>query len=142
MNYEELVNILHRKNLQKELLDINCTAFEILAKEEPKVYEQLIAQLEILAHSIGEEEAISKVRNMKPFGQAWSIEQISEMMQNRNISGNVVDWYLVVNMCYNDYYNTAKQYGLQNDENFYFNLAKDFIEDPDAEPFKVARYFE
>jgi hypothetical protein len=44
-------------------------------------------------------------------------------------------------MCYNDYYNTAKHYGYAGDAEFYYCLAKDFIEDVDADPFKVEKYF-
>lgn len=78
---------------------------------------------------------------MKPRGQMWSYEQIKKYIEGKGITDRYVDWYLVMNMCYNDYYNTAKMYGLQNEVDFYFHLAKDFIEDPDAEPHKVAKYF-
>lgn len=81
------------------------------------------------------------VRNMRPQGQVWTYDQVEELVKTKGITDCFVDWYLVMNMCYNDYYNTAKIYGLQNDANFYFNLAKDFIEDPDASPNKVSMYF-
>ena len=41
----------------------------------------------------------------------------------------------------NDCYDTTKVFGLQDDAEFYFNPAKDFIEDPDAKPLKVEKYF-
>lgn len=44
-------------------------------------------------------------------------------------------------MVYNDFMNTARAYGMQNDVDFFFSLAKDFIEDPDAKPLKVEKYF-
>ncbi len=88
-----------------------------------------------------EEEATKIVRHMEPKGQCWSYNQVKDYVTTQGITTNYVNWYLVMNMCYNDYYNTAKAYNLQNDTNFYFNLAKDFIFDPDAEPFKVERYF-
>ena len=37
--------------------------------------------------------------------------------------------------------NTAVMVGMQNDDEFYFSLACDFINDPDAKPFKVEKYF-
>lgn len=46
-----------------------------------------------------------------------------------------------ISMVYNDYYDTAKTFGLQNDPEFYFSLAKDFIDDPNAKPLKVEKYF-
>lgn len=40
----------------------------------------------------------------------------------------------------NDYSRTAKIIG-QDDADFYFNLAYDFINDEDAKPDKIAKYF-
>ena len=40
-----------------------------------------------------------------------------------------------------DFSATAKHFGLQNDVEFFYHLAKDFIEDPDAKPMKVEKYF-
>ena len=37
--------------------------------------------------------------------------------------------------------NTAQKYGLQSDVEFYWSLTCDFIDDPDATPHKVAKYF-
>ena len=39
------------------------------------------------------------------------------------------------------YWTTAKLYGLHADVDVFYNLAKDFIEDPDAKPMKVEKYF-
>ena len=101
----------------------------------------MMQQLEHLAYSIDKKCAEEIVRNMRPKGEMWPLEQVEKYVTQKGIHGDYIEWYLVMNMCYNDYYGTAKMYGLQNEVDFYFNLAKDFIEDPDAEPYKVARYF-
>ena len=46
-----------------------------------------------------------------------------------------------MNMAYNDYRKTAEKFNLEDDVNFYFCIAHDFIEDPDAKEFKVELYF-
>ena len=125
----------------EEINEINCQAYEALEHADPRKYKELICSLENIAYAIDRPQAEMIVRNMRPKGQIWSIEQVKEYAMQKGVAGNWIDWYLVMNMCYNDYYNTAKIYGFQNDIDFYFNLAKDFIEDPDAEPHKVARYF-
>lgn len=143
MTYKEITQILSKKkNMHwEEVTEINCEAYEILKNSNPRAYQTLMDRLEHLAYAIEKDEAEEIVRSMRPNGQVWSYDQIKDFIASKGIHEDCVDWYLVMNMCYNDYYSTAKMFGLQNDTEFYFNLAKDFIEDPDAEPHKVARYF-
>jgi hypothetical protein len=46
-----------------------------------------------------------------------------------------------MNMMYNDYFQTASAYKLKDDADFFYDLAKDFIEDVDGVEFKVEKYF-
>lgn len=143
MDYKEIMEMLHKK---KELdwskvNEIDCQAYGILKETNTRAYQSLMQQLEHLAYSIDKKCAEEIVHNMRPKGEMWSLEQVEKYVAQKGIHGDCIEWYLVMNMCYNDYYGTAKMYGLQNEVDFYFNLAKDFIEDPDAEPHKVARYF-
>ena len=46
-----------------------------------------------------------------------------------------------MNMTYNDYMNTAITFGLKDNPDFFYSLAKDFINDADAAPYKVEKYF-
>lgn len=142
MNYKELVKRFHENQVDENAVeDINCEAYEYLKHADPRAYKILEDKLNKLAYSISRPQAEMIVRNMRPHGQVWTYEQVEELVKSKGITDCFTDWYLVMNMCYNDYYNTAKIYGLQNDANFYFNLAKDFIEDPDASPNKVSMYF-
>lgn len=143
MSYKELIHELKKKREVpwEEVNEINEKAYEVLQKYAPNEYQNLKKGLECLVYKIELPEAETIVHSMKPRGQMWTYEQIKKYVEGKGIVDKFVDWYLVMNMCYNDYYNTAKMYGLQNEVDFYFNLAKDFIEDPDAEPHKVAKYF-
>ena len=62
-------------------------------------------------------------------------------VKSHGIKGDWTNWYLVLNMHYNDYYDTAKAFDLQDDPEFFSSLARDFIEDADAKPLKVEKYF-
>lgn len=140
--YRELMKKIREKNIPQEEIDEKiCWAMEILERSNPSAYREFIDKLEGMAYSITKAEAETIVRAMRPKGQMWSYDQVKELINSKGIMEGCVDWYLVMNMCYNDYYNTAKTYGLQNDVNFYFNLAQDFITDMDAGKHKVARYF-
>ena len=105
------------------------------------MYEEFICHLEKLAYRISKEKAEMIVKSMQPKGQYWNFQQVKEFAKEHGAIGDWIDWYLVMNMVYNDYCDTAKMYNLQNDPEFFFSLARDFIEDPDARPLKVEKYF-
>lgn len=140
--YEELIKLIRAKNIPEAETDsLMKWGFDVLEKADPRMYREIMNKMEHMAYSITPEEAEHIVKRMRPKGQVWTMDQIKEYATSKGIHDKYSDWYLVMNMCYNDYYGTAKMYGLQNETDFYFNLAKDFIEDPDAEPHKVAKYF-
>lgn len=112
-----------------------------IASTNPRVYERCKNFLEEVAYSIPKPQAEMIVRNMSPRGQKWSYAEIEDFIKSKGIEGKCVEYYLTMNMVYNDFYDTAVQYGHQKDPEFYFSLAKDFINDPDAKPYKVERYF-
>ncbi|MGN1230050.1 MAG: hypothetical protein ACI4T5_10425 [Prevotella sp.] len=114
---------------------------EEVAQSEPKLYEEFMCHMEKMAYRIPREEAERIVRNMRPKGQYWSYQQVKDFGKDHGVTDDWVNWYLVMNMVYNDYCDTAKTYGLQDDVEFFFSLARDFIEDPDAKPLKVEKYF-
>lgn len=140
--YADLIEKIRAKDIPHEDTDsLMEWAFSALERSDSRVYKEITAKMEHLAYSISPSQAESIVRGMRPKGQVWTLEQVKEYVVPKGVHDGYVDWYLVMNMCYNDYYNTAKLYGLQNETDFYYNLAKDFIDDPDAEPHKVAKYF-
>lgn len=139
--YRELVRKAMDKGFSEESWAIMDDFVDMLCKKYPELYDHVIDELECLAYRIPKDEAEDIVRHMSPRGQNWSYSQAKDFVESHGVQDNWVNWYLVLNMVYNDYYATAKVFGLQNDAEFYFNLAKDFIEDPDAKPLKVEKYF-
>lgn len=125
----------------EELTEIFNELFDDLNNLHPAEYNKYILKLEDIACRISEEKAKEIVKAMKPYGEKWSYSAVKDIALYNKIEDNYVSYYLVINMMYNDYYETAKYVGKENDESFYFHLAKNFINDVDAKPHKVAKYF-
>lgn len=115
--------------------------FDDLQKTHKELYEKTMYKLEEIAYEITEEQAEEIVEHMKPYGEKWSYETIEEFLKTKGITENSIEYFIVTNMAINDYYDLAKTVGKQDDIDFYFTLAKDFITDEDAKDFKVAKYF-
>lgn len=139
--FYELASRAMEKSEEYEVWDTAGKLIDKIEKRDPVLYDELISHMEKLAYRIPKEDAERIVRDMRPKGQNWSYQQITDFVKSRGIDSCWTNWYLVMNMVYNDFCNTARAYGLQNDPEFFFSLAKDFIEDPDAKPLKVEKYF-
>ena len=139
--YCELMTKLIDKGVGDEVWTISEDMLNKLARKDPMMFDEYIEKLEHLAYRIPKEEAERIVRAMRPKGQYWSYTQVYDLVKSKGVTGDWVNWYLVMNMVYNDFCATAKHFGLQNDVEFFYHLAKDFIEDPDAKPMKVEKYF-
>ena len=114
---------------------------DTLERNNPKMYREFVEKLENIAYSIPYADAERIVYNMAPKGQHWDYNEVEKLCNSKGITEPIAEYYLVMNMVYNDYYSTAQKYGLQSDVEFYWSLTCDFIDDPDATPHKVAKYF-
>ena len=139
--YCELMTKLIDKGVGDEVWTISEDMLNKLARKDPMMFDEYIEKLEHLVYRISKDEAERIVRAMRPKGQYWSYTQVTDLVKSKGVTGDWVNWYLVMNMVYNDFCATAKHFGLQNDVEFFYHLAKDFIEDPDAKPMKVEKYF-
>ena len=139
--YCELMTKLLDKGVDDEVWTISEDMLNKLSRKDPILFDEYIEKLEHLAYRIPKDEAERIVRAMRPKGQYWSYTQVYDLVKSKGVTGDWVNWYLVMNMVYNDFCATAKHFGLHNDVEFFYHLAKDFIEDPDAKPMKVEKYF-
>lgn len=91
------------------------------------------------------EDAEEWTRHMKNAdgsrGEHWSYEQTEQVRKQHGFDCNPTAFYAAMNMAYSDYYNTAKEFGLNNAD-FYANIACDFLDDEDAVSNKIAVYRE
>lgn len=69
-------------------------------------------------------------------GEMWSYEDAKTFAQERGITPEgqeMVDFYVVLNMVYNDYCKVAKKYGVDT-EDYYADLAHAWLYDKDGKP--------
>lgn len=143
--YKEIMDIIYKKiNEYDYILDYKIVMEYLMSnleKENLKLFETSVNKLEKIAYDIPFDKAMDIVYDMKPFGEHWSYDDIKVYLENKDIHSDYKTYYLVMNMVYNDYYDVAVNYGVQDDENFFFELAYSFINDIDGKEFKVERYF-
>lgn len=73
-------------------------------------------------------------------GGHWTAEQIRPFMQQAGFAGSPDEFYVMMNAMFSDFYKVAKKYNLDRPE-FYADLAKAWLEDPDAMEDKAALYY-
>lgn len=80
----------------------------------------------------------------RPEGGKWTLEQVKPYAQKHGIpteGKKLYEFYAVMNAMYSDYSEVAKKYNAATPD-FFAELAKAFIQDKDAVPDKVERYYE
>lgn len=126
---------------KKEQLDkVYYAMADWLKENNIEWYKRFCEEVEDIMYEINEDKAREIVTRMTPYGQRWSMEEVHNVLRDRGIHDNLICYYLSMNMAYNDFNRTAKQYNLDVPE-FYFDIAHDFIHDPDADRHKVQKYF-
>lgn len=74
-------------------------------------------------------------------GPHWTMEQTNQVMEQQHIDCDEVEFFVAINMMYSDYCKVAKRHNCSTME-FYAGMAKAFLEDKDAQPEKLSRYYE
>lgn len=74
-------------------------------------------------------------------GAHWSLEQAKQVMAQRGIECDPLEFWVALNMMYSDYSMVAKKLNVNTIE-FYACMAKAFLDDKDAVDDKLAAYYE
>lgn len=126
---------------KEDLEDIICDMLCDLKQDDTHLYNKFKAILDDIVYDIDEDEAVDIVHSFKPNGEAFSVDKVKEILHKTGKSTeDYVDYYLVMNMMYNDYkpYAESKRLDIQD---FCIEMSKLFIEDIDAPEHKVSKYF-
>lgn len=95
--------------------------------------------------SLTKETASRWVKGMKnadgSSGPHWTLEQARQIMEQQKAQCDELEFYVALNMMYSDYCKVAKKFNVDITE-FYACLAKAFLEDKDAQPDKLMKYYE
>lgn len=75
-------------------------------------------------------------------GGKWTYDQTTQILKEKNLDLDPVNFFIVMNMLYSDYGKTLVKHGMNNVD-LYVDLAKDWIEDDDvaAGKAKTADYY-
>lgn len=74
-------------------------------------------------------------------GPHWTMEQTTQVMRQKGVECDPLEFWAAMNMMYSDYLPVAKKANANNID-FYVNLAKAFLDDKDAAKGKLAHYYE
>lgn len=72
----------------------------------------------------------------KTRGEMWSYQDAKKLAEERGLpteGQEMIDFYVVLNMCYTDYCKVAKEHGVDT-EDYYADLAEAWLYDRDAKP--------
>lgn len=73
-------------------------------------------------------------------GPHWTMEKTEEARKQRGIQCDPHEFYVAMNIMYSDYVKAAEKVNCSNMD-FYAWMAKAFLDDKDAQPDKLARYY-
>lgn len=77
----------------------------------------------------------------KTHGAHWTMEQTKQVLAQRKLECDPIEFYAILNAMYSDYSDVAKKHGVNNMD-FYADLAKAWLNDKDSVEDKAAAYFE
>ena len=133
------------KKLDKE--DIICIMDYIIddmkASNMTSYLDKYKAMIEDKVYCITKEHAREIVRDMKPYGEVYSIDTVRTMLAANGIDYDekvCTRYYLTMNMYANDARQVAEENNMPVDK-FGFVMAKSFINDVDGGKHKVEKYF-
>ena len=134
-NHLKNINFEHYRDKIEDIIDMLMC--EVKDKEE-KLYNHIEMELYEMAYGkkISEEMADEWVHRMKPIGKHWDMEETTNAMYSLGYSLDQIDFFVVANMMYNDYYNLVKE-----EETLALKMAEYWLKDTDAKDDKLYNYW-
>lgn len=135
-----LINKLKERMDKKDVCALGEVADMLLdniKESEAKLYKHAenVLYEAYYGKKLTKELAEKLIHKMKPHGMKWTLEQTNDVMKKHGLNLDEIDFWYVMNMAYNDYY---EMFGDNVEE--YVRFSKLFIEDEDAKDGKVYLY--
>lgn len=96
--------------------------------DKPLTYHQIVGWVSSMENADG------------THGGHWTMEQTEQVRKQRSIDCDPLMFYAAMNMMYSDYCKVAEKVNASSAD-FYAYMAKAFLDDKDALPNKLARYY-
>lgn len=142
MDIEEIIEKIAdngRLEDMEKLSDMLEDTLEIVEKYDKECYDKNLMELYKMAYgnTFNRKMAEEIVDNMRPYGKRWSMEETKQLQEQYGIDNiRSTDFFIVINSAYNDYKDLFGE-----DIEMYIKFTIDFIQDEDAKPDKVFKYF-
>lgn len=135
----EYLNKLNRSDLE----DIFSELMTDLKEVNPELADKYNCELEDYMYSMTIEEAQNIVRKMEPYGEKFTYDIVEQFLAEKGITEetDIIEYYLSMNMFYNDYKHIFDKYNNLNQKDIYYDFSEAFINDKDAPKYKVEKYF-
>lgn len=106
---------------------------------DEKLYDEIECSLYVMANGkvISKEMAKKWVASMKPYEEHWDLESVKEVIKSNSLDVDPVEFYVVLNMMFNDYYKV-----IGDDLEMYIKLSKAWLKDEDARKDKLFEYWQ
>lgn len=133
----KIVDEGNREEMEK-LSDILEEVIDLIKEYDEEAYNKYEMCLYKMAYGevLSEDMADKIIRKMQPYGMKWTLHEAEDIQNNYGIDVRAVDFWIVMNQGFNDFRNV---FGDELDT--YVRYAQAFINDEDAKPGKVFRYF-
>lgn len=134
------MNRITNECIEKELTSLlehapfsygNLEKFNILCKA--------MRNLGKMHHSFTEEDAKEWAKSMNPPAR-WTMEQTTAVMNQHGYHHKPCEFWIIMNMLFSDYGKTMVKNSMDKPE-VWAAMAHDFLEDDDAVPDKLGRYW-
>lgn len=122
------------KKMSDMLEEVVCKMKEY----HPETYKHYKTCLYEMAYGkkLNKEIAEAWVKEMKPAGQHWTMEEAETAMKSKELKTSLTDFYVAINMMYNDNYKIVK-----DNEALAIDLAINWLDDEDAVANKIYEYY-
>ena len=135
-SYVEKVIASDNQEKKDKLVNMICDMVKHLSEEDKEKYEVKLYELSE-GKILNEEKAETLINAMKPNGKKWTLEETNGVKAQFGYEDiRPVDFWIVMNSAWNDYYDLFK-----DNLEYYAKFAHDFIKDEDAVDDKVYYYF-
>lgn len=140
--HKKLLEKMKERSSKDDLLclaDITDMALDTMKESNPDFYEHLESLMyeTVYGKVISEEMAEKWVSDMQPYHLHWTMEQTDSVMKQYAPSVKPLDWFVVLNMMYNDYRDVLGT----EEVDTYAKLAKGWLMDKDAKEDKLYCYY-
>ena len=135
-HYVDKIMASDNQEKKDELIDMISSIIDCWEDEDKKELENQLYEI-AEGKVLNEEKARTLISAMRPNGMKWSLDETTNVKNQFGYDDiRPVDFWIVMNSAYNDYYDLFK-----DNVEYYAKYAHGFIKDEDAVDDKVYYYF-